>query len=229
MIRLLRFSVAVEAHAGATRSVQFQHTSESNLGAAKKNASQLSKWHTKSTREFMSEGERHSEILIDESGRSEKAAKFQKSVEKLRREELKALEMTRADLQRISLYSKGRTRKMIEFFKYQGTAFTIAYVVVYVTMLGMLYVAFATGLFPKSYAFDFVFSVFNYHDRDRFYERIEAWDTYVNMGFAVVVNELAEFIRLPVFLIMAFGTKNYLNMFRGRVRRSVWKRTAPES
>lgn len=96
--------------------------------------------------------------------------------------------------------------------KSEGKDFTIFYTPFYIATFIFLYAAFATGTLHKEKLLEFVLSYMgSWVDREALQKRIAAWDAWVNLGFAVAINELIEVVRLPVVFFLYYVTKPYSN------------------
>lgn len=145
----------------------------------------------------------------------------------LKRATEEGFEMYANELDRMHDDTGKQYQKSINFFKRQGKDFILTYVITYVVCLVGFYLCFATGLVPKEHVFNYIFLTFrNYINRDDFYSRIERWDTYINCGFAFVVNEVVEVIRFPIVCTLYFQikAKRKANI---QMRPSIFKTSAP--
>lgn len=135
-----------------------------------------------------------------------------------------------SEMDRFREDSGKRRTKSINFFKRQGKAFTLVYLGAYLGTLLLLYLGFASGVLKKDKAFEFIFFLFGkYIDREKFFERIEAWDSFTNFGFAFVINEMLEVFRFPLVLFTFYQCRPYLTGINRRVKASIFRFNAAES
>jgi len=217
----------------AVRTVQYQHSSETIRGINTKKKAMTEKWVSKSTKEYMSEAD------------SKQANQAGTGLLSQRREERFNLRQTRRsrheqitteadkvfelEMDRMRDDSDRRWRKSINFFKRQGVAFTVVYIASYLGMLIILYLGFASGYIKKDGVVDFM-ALFLSHsvDRELFYQRVEAFDTYINFGFAFVVNEMLEMVRLPLVMVVFYQFRPYLTGVNRRIKKSIFRWGASE-
>lgn len=238
MLYRLRFvsrpaaAVGVFALRTATRGVQFEQTSEALRGVNKGRRATAAPWVTKSTKDYMSEADSKSR------GASSLASQRREEMKEnslKRRERFKTIseETDRIfdlEMDRIREDTNKRWKKGWDFFKRQGKAFTILYVSTYVGMLMLLYAGFASGFLKKEAALEVVlFFLQSYIDRDKFYARIAAWSTYVDFGFAFVLNEMLEVARFPFVMFTFYQFRPYLTGVNARVKASIFSRRAAKS
>lgn len=214
------------------RGVQFEQTSQTIGGINKKKKAQSTKWITKSTKDYMQE--------------ADKKIKGNASVTHVGRERIKESSLARRErvqeiaeegeakfqleMDRIRDDNSSRWKKGFNFFKRQGKAFFLLYLTIYVGTFVLLYVGFASGLIKKEAAFEFLLLFFgSYMDRDNFYKRIEAWDSYINVGFAFVINEFLEVLRLPFVMMLFYQCRPLLTGVNRRVKKSIFRWNAAES
>jgi hypothetical protein len=117
-------------------------------------------------------------------------------------------------------------------FKSEGKDFSLFYLPFYPATFVLLYVAFATNVLHKESILDYVLSFMgNYVDRAAMYSRIEAWNAWVNLGFAFVINELLEVVRFPVVVVLYYAMKPYSTYFANWLRAGMRRvrRTKPKS
>ncbi|CAM40780.1 conserved hypothetical protein [Leishmania braziliensis MHOM/BR/75/M2904] len=214
------------------RFIQFEQSSDTLLGVNKNKRSMHHRWVTKSTKEYMSEADskvsKGNSLLF--SAREHRRGGMERKRERLREVTEESDRTFELELDRMREDKERRWKKGFNFFKRQGKAFTLLYLVAYVAPLTVLYVGFASGLLPKDAAFEFLFFFLqSFMDRDMFFERIEAWDTYTNFGFAFVVNETLEFLRFPLVMFFFYQTRPYLTGVNHRVKASIFRFNAAES
>ncbi|KAG5469505.1 hypothetical protein LSCM1_02728 [Leishmania martiniquensis] len=216
----------------AKRFVQFEQTSETLLGINKKKRAMHNRWATKSTKEYVSEGDSkaskgNSLLFSARDRRREGVDRRKEHMRDILEESNRAVEL---ELDRIREDRGRRWKKGLNFFKRQGKAFTLLYMVAYVVPLAMFYVGFAIGVLPKEAVFEFLFFFLQrFTDREVFFERVEAWDTYSNFGFAFVVNETLEFVRFPLVVFFFYQARPFLTGVNQRVKASIFRFNAAES
>ncbi|KAG5469149.1 hypothetical protein LSCM4_02547 [Leishmania orientalis] len=214
------------------RFVQFEQTSETMLGINKSKRAKHNRWATKSTKEYMSEADskasKGNSLLFSARERRRQGADMRKErMRDMLEESGRTLEL---ELDRMREDKVRRWRKGFNFFKRQGKAFTLLYIIAYVAPLAMLYVGFASGVLPKDAVFEFLFFFLqSVMDRDLFFERVDAWDTYSNFGFAFVVNEMLEFLRFPLVMFFFWQARPFLTGVNQRVKSSIFRFNAAES
>eukprot|EP00164_Ancoracysta_twista_P005201 GFYU01007109.1.p1 GENE.GFYU01007109.1~~GFYU01007109.1.p1 ORF type:complete len:176 (-),score=36.30 GFYU01007109.1:41-568(-) len=136
--------------------------------------------------------------------------------------------MFETEITKLTDFKQRRFRKSFDFFKRQGFAFFVVYVATYVGALAALYIFFASDLISKSAVYEIIVGTTGMLDREEFLNRVEAWDTYINFGFAFVLNEMLEVFRLPLVMITFFTFKPaFMKLGRG-VKKSIFNRSAPE-
>ncbi|GET91975.1 hypothetical protein, conserved [Leishmania tarentolae] len=214
------------------RFVQFEQTSETLVGINKGKRVMHNRWVTKSTKEYMSEADskasKGNSLLF--SARERRREEIEKRKERLRNVTEETDRVFELEMERMRDDKDRRWKKGFNFFKRQGKAFTLLYITAYVTPLTILYLGFASGLLPKDAAFEFLFFFLqSFMDRDMFFQRIEAWDTYSNFGFAFVVNETLEFLRFPLVMFFFYQSRPFLTGVNQRVKASIFRFNAAES
>lgn len=215
------------------RFVQFEQTSETMQGINTNKRALHNRWVTKSTKEYMMEADskttKGSDAIFSKAREQRKEAMENR---KTRFRDVTSETDRTFDLEmdRLRDDKTRRMRKGFQFFKRQGKAFTLLYLAAYFGTLSILYVGFATGVLQKEAAFEFVYLLLQqYMDRDMFFQRIEAWDTYTNFGFAFVVNEMLEFFRFPLVMFFFYQARPYLTGVNTRVKASIFRFGAAES
>lgn len=216
------------------RFVQFEQSSETVGGFNnRKKRAQTAKWITKSTKDYMSEIDRSGSIAADSLVSSRREQLRGRLVEEKDRGSMvkeEARQYYELEMARIQYDNARRARKGWNFFKRQGKGFLLLYVGAYCTMLALLYLGFASGVVKKEIAFEFLLMFLNrYINRELFYQRVEAWDTYINFGFAFVINEMLEVIRLPFVMVTFFFLRRQLTGVNRLVKGSLFRTHAPES
>lgn len=215
------------------RFVQFEQTSETMLGLNANKRALHNRWVTKSTKEYISEADSKTAKGNDSvfskvrEQRMEALAKRKERFREVAEETDRTFDL---EMDRIRDDQSRQFRKGFNFFKRQGKAFTLLYIVAYFGTLGLLYLGFASGLLHKEAAFEFVYLLLaQYMDRDMFFQRVEAWDTYTNFGFAFVINELLEVVRFPLVMFFFYQARPYLTGVNRRVKSSIFRFGAAES
>jgi len=185
------------------RNEQHQGTDEYNRGVSRsgwrlrKDPASVAKataWATKSTKEFMSEVNRQSPPpLAPVAGDTVTAAPSLKGLP-VDAEKFPVAHKLQQDVRRLENFDRRRWRKNFEYMRRQGTGFVILYALIYVGWFAGLYICFSLNYIPKEDAYNLcvIFLESFMIDKEEFYERVEAWDTYINLGFAFVINELLE-------------------------------------
>ncbi|KAG8347990.1 hypothetical protein ERJ75_000329900 [Trypanosoma vivax] len=212
----------------ALRFVQFEQTSATLRGINKKNRDVAAPWITKSTKDYMSESDSHVASINPVKDRLQRDSKMRRDrFVQLSEETDRIFDL---EMDRMKYDEARRWRKGVEFFKRQGIAFTVLYICAYFGCLIGLYVGFSTGILKKEAAYEFMFFFLcGYVDREWFYMRVEAWGTYVNMGFAFVINEMLEMFRLPFMIYTFYTFRPFFTGVNRRVKASIFRRCAPES
>ncbi|AYU82215.1 hypothetical protein, conserved [Leishmania donovani] len=190
------------------------------------------RWVTKSTKEYMSEADskvsKGNSLLF--GARERRREGMEKRKERFREVAEETDRTFELELERMRDDKDRRWKKGFNFFKRQGKAFTLLYIVAYVAPLAILYVGFASGLLPKDAVFEFLFFFLQtFMDREMFFERVAAWDTYSNFGFAFVVNETLEFLRFPLVMFFFYQARPFLTGVNQRVKASIFRFNAAES
>ncbi|CCW60885.1 unnamed protein product [Phytomonas sp. EM1] len=216
----------------STRDVQYVHSSETLSGINKRKRNLNTKWVTKSTKEYMQEvdGKVHSASSILTTRwdkQNDVSAQRKAQLKKIREESARAFQN---ELDRIDEDNSRRWRKGYNFFKRQGWPFVILYLSAYFVTWFALYIGFATGFLKKEAAFDYMFLLIgSYVSRDLFYQRIEAWDSYVNVGFAFVINEMLEIFRFTLVLAMFLEFRRFFTGAKKNIKPSIFRMGAAES
>ncbi|KPA81090.1 hypothetical protein ABB37_04448 [Leptomonas pyrrhocoris] len=123
-------------------------------------------------------------------------------------------------------------RRKWHSFKSEGKDFSLFYLPFYPATFVILYVAFVTNALHKESILDCVLDCMgDYVDRGKMYARIEAWNTWANLGFAFVINELLEVVRFPVVVLLYYAMKPYSTRFANWVRKVMrrFRRAKPKS
>ncbi|KAK7201373.1 hypothetical protein NESM_000199700 [Novymonas esmeraldas] len=216
----------------AKRYVQFEQTGETMVGINKKKRAMNSRWVTKSTKEYM--GEADSKVMKGNSllfsardGRRDDMARRKQRTRAVAEETDRIFDL---EVDRMREDTGRRWKKVFSFLRRQGKAFTLLYIAAYVVPLAALYIGFATGVLPKDAVFEFLFFFLQkFMVREQFFERVEAWDTYTNFGFAFVVNEMLEVVRFPVVMFFFYQARPFLTGVNHRVKASIFRFNAAES
>ncbi|KPA81089.1 putative mitochondrial hypothetical protein [Leptomonas pyrrhocoris] len=215
------------------RFVQFEQTSETMQGINTNKRALHNRWVTKSTKEYMSEADSKTSkgsTTVFSKNREQRREALARRKERFREVTDETDRIFDLEMDRIRDDQSRRFKKGFNFFKRQGKAFTLLYLFAYFGTLGVLYLGFASGLLHKEAAFEFMFLFLGqYLDREMFFQRVEAWDTYTNLGFAFVINELLEFIRFPLVMFFFYQARPYLTGVNQRVKSSIFRFWSPES
>lgn len=210
----------------ARRWVQFQHTSEVNTSINKGNREGATKWITKSTKDYAAEATRTLTANPMRDKLKAKGDSNKRAVDEIVENSDKIFEK---EMDRLQDFKQRRWRKSKDFFKRQGKAFVLMYIVAYLGCLSLLYVGFASGYVNKEYAYGSVALLLTgFVDHEGFFKRVEAWDTYVNFGFAFVINEALEIVRLPFMMFTFYTFRPFIVSIGRKTRRSIFKRSAAE-
>lgn len=224
--------VGTTATTVAMRYVQFEQTSETLRGINTKKKATTTKWVTRSTKDYMEEADSQqcgSASVVEQRREDFRAASAARK-KRMQHVAKEADNRFETEMGRIADDQSRRWKKGINFFKRQGKAFTLLYIGTYALMWSLLYVGFATGVLKKDAAIDYTLLVIGtYIDRESFYDRVASFDTYVNAGFAFVINELLEFIRLPLLMGLFFTCRPFFLGVNTRVRGTIFRRSAAES
>ncbi|CCW71466.1 unnamed protein product [Phytomonas sp. Hart1] len=215
-----------------TRGVQYVHSSETLSGINKKKRQLTTKWVTKSTKEYIQEVDDkvHRAPSIPTTRwekRQEISANRKTQIKQIQEASQRAFQQ---ELDRLQEDKSRQFRKTYNFFKRQGWPFFVLYVAAYFGTWFALYLGFASGFLKKEAAFDFLIILLGVSSsRDQFYERIEAWDTYVNVGFGFVVNEMIEVIRFTIVLAVFLEFRPFFTGVNRFAKRSIFRMGASES
>lgn len=211
----------------AIRAVQFQQTSETIRGVQKGEKELAQKWITKSTKDYVQEATR---TLASNPVKDRMRATLKEKKDFVNEVQESGEKKFDIEMSRLQDTKQRRWRKTSEFFKRQGIAFTGLYFVAYFGTLLIFYVAFATGALSKELAFGATTLLLQgWVTHDEFYTRVEAWDTYINFGFAFVINEAIEIIRFPLIMFTFYTFRPLLMGMFGRTKKTIFRRSAPES
>ena len=210
----------------AARGVQFQQTSDTLSGINKNKRELATKWITKSTQDYAAEATRALTANPMRDKLKAQGDEKKKFVSEVVENSDKVFER---EMDRLQDYKQRKWRKSRDFFKRQGIVFTMMYMAVYLLCLGGLYLGFATGKVSKEQAYGVVSILLaGFMEHDEFYRRVEAWDTYVNFGFAFVLNEAVEVLRLPFMMFTFYTFRPFLVSMGRKTRKSIFKRSAAE-
>lgn len=215
------------------RSIQYTQTSQT-MGALRdrKKTKEAVKWITKSTKDFMKESDTRKShaapsLLKDTKPEGSPSLERRERYKEIQEQAESKLEN---ELVRMRDDTNRRWKKGYTFFKRQGKAFTIMYMIAYFGTFLLLYVGFATNFLKKEAAFEFMFVLLGkYIERDWFYERIEAWDNKINLGFAFVINEMLELIRFPLVIFVFYQLRPFIGRSHRGMRKSIFRMNAAES
>lgn len=222
-------SMRFKSTLGATplRLVQYQQTCETNRAFESGDKKTATKWMTKSSREFLTENDklRAANNPIKEERKNIAALEKRESAAHAIRNER---EFNR-ELDRLYDAKSRRFRKSFDFFKRQGLAFFISYVVIYAGCFGCFYYILANNIVSKHAIFEMLYFLTNgAFDREKFLARVEAWDTYINFGFAFVLNEMLEILRFPMVMAVFLTFRGTFARIGRAMKKSIYRRSAPE-
>ena len=253
MRRLHRTIICLPAIGDARFAAQYQMTAEVNQaingGVMRRRSDDpkgrmvATRWMTKSTKEFMTEGDaaltsasptESTAVASHAPAESQapaaapgRAKQMWLNLQQLSKEIEDEYYLER---KRLETFDKRRWRKNMELVKRQGVAFIIVYVATYIFCFVALYLAFATGWAKKENAFEcWMMAAQGCVDRDNFYEAVERWDTYINVGFAFAINEMMEVWRFSmVFFVYAAMRKKTIKWAYGaKSRPTLFRQFAP--
>jgi hypothetical protein len=192
------------------RSSQFRKTSEM-LTAVNKGTTQ--KWITKTTGEYAA--------VSNKAQANTGIADADEQVREIKRQ-------AEENVARLKDFRKARIGRYRYFFTQYGKGFTITYAFFYLLCLAGIYYGCRLRYFDKTTAFEFIFSLnFGSVDREAFFERVLAWDAYIDFGFAFLLNELLDMWRVP-FCIGVFWQLRRLLSKHQRYD-SIFRWQAPEA
>jgi hypothetical protein len=181
------------------RAVQFRKTSDMNtaLNSGRKSAE---KWVTKSTADYAAKTDDAIEAgVVGGDAQRKREVKARKVAADRRAQELQAWQESQVG--RMEDFQAARRRRYASFSLRFGWTFILVYVVVYVAMLGFLWALLRSGAIDMLSIFEATYCFISGHlDRPSFFERLEEWGDYTNLGFAFMLNELMDVIRVPVAL-----------------------------
>lgn len=217
------------------RWVQYEQTSKTMLGSMKggKKREEGVKWVTRSTKDYMREGDATTQVASP-SVISSKAARMAGYGRETYNEQLKEIQAEaerKMEYEMLMLQDSKQRRwtRTVNFFKRQGAAFMILYAIAYVSCFLALYIGFASGFIKKDAVFEYLTIFFGtYMDKDAFYGRIEAWDDKINIGFAFVINEILEVVRFPVIMLIFYQLRPLILRKHRGVRNSIFRSNAAE-
>lgn len=218
------------------RGVQYTQTSQTMnaVNGDRKMREAGIKWVTRSTKDYMREQDLKQNyappsLKADLRGKGEKRSTLE---HRERYREVRGAAESRVEKELVRLREeKGRRwKKSISFFKRQGKAFILFYMVAYLGTLALLYLGFASGVLKKESAFEYMlFFVGRYIDKEWFYERVEAWDGSINFGFAFVINEILEMLRFPLVMFVFYQLRPLIGRTHRGLRKSIFRMNAAES
>jgi hypothetical protein len=192
-------STAALACYEARRWVQFRKTSEMN-NALNSGKASTQKWVTKSTADYAAKTELALEAgVIGGSVERKRNAKARQIAVDRKNEELQA--WSESQVARMAEFQAGRRRRYASHSARYGWTFLLVYIILYVVMLGVIWLILRLGLLDMLSFFEFVYCLLSGHlDRPQFFERLEEWGDYTNLGFAFLLNEMLDIIRVPLTL-----------------------------
>ncbi|KPI88145.1 hypothetical protein ABL78_2778 [Leptomonas seymouri] len=124
---------------------------------------------------------------------------------------------------------RGWWRRWWRSFKRESADFSLFYLPFYPATFLALYVAFVMDALHKESILDCVLGLMgDCVDHKKMHARIQSWNTWVNLGFAFVINELLEVVRFPVVVVLYYVTKPYSTYFSNWLRKAMRRfRRAP--
>lgn len=220
----------------ARRFGQYEMTSHMQHGINKRNKSLATRWVVKSTKDFMSEADSKltttglDNTTVFARDREERQVRLRDKRARATQLNEEAYELFENEMARVHYDQDRRWRKGINFVLRQGRMFVLVYLSCYFGSLLVLYLLFSYKVVPKEGTIEYLSILLRlFIDREAFFARVAAWDSYVDLGFAFVVNEVLELIRFPlVFFVFAVLRKN-MSRLASRVRSSMFVRSAPET
>lgn len=209
------------------RFVQFEQTSQTIGGINKKDRAAATRWITKSTKDYMAEAARVTTANPMKDKLKAVGDDKKQFVQEVQDNADKVFDL---ELNRLQDYKQRKWKKSRDFFKRQGFAYTCLYLVAYFGCLLLFYIGFATGYLSKELAFGATTMMFQgWISNEEFYSRVEAWDTYINFGFAFVINESIEILRFPLVFFTYYTFRPMILGFFGRkTTKSMFRRAAAE-
>lgn len=223
----LKTAVRLLFTGASVRLVQYQQTTETNRAVETGDKKTAMKWMTKSSREFLTENDK----LRASKNPERERHKMNMAVEK-RESAAHAIRSEREFHREMDMLydsKRRRFRKTFDFFKRQGLAFFICYVFTYCACFGVFYYILANEIVSKHSIFELLFVLSNGgFDRDTFIKKLEAWDTYINFGFAFILNEMLEVVRFPLVMALFLTFRGTLTRLGRSMKTSIYRRSAPE-
>ena len=207
--------------------VQYQQSTETNRAVETGDKKTALKWMTKSSREFLTENDK----LRASKNPERERHKMQMALEK-KESAAHAIRNEREYHREVDMLydsKRKRFRKTFDFFKRQGLAFFVCYVFTYCACFSIFYYILANEIVSKHSVFELLFVLSNGgFDRDTFIKRLEAWDTYINFGFAFILNEMLEVIRFPMVMALFLTFRGTIARLGRSMKTSIYRRSAPE-
>jgi hypothetical protein len=180
---------------------QFRKTSEMNiaLNSGRKTAE---KWVTKSTADYAAKTDVAIEAgVVGGDAMRKREVKARKVAADRRSQELQAWQ--ESQVSRIEEFQAARRRRYATFTARFGWTLIIVYVIVYVGMLVFMWSLLRSGAIDMMSIFEATYCFISGHvDRPSFFEKLEEWGDYTNLGFAFMLNELLDVVRVPVTLAL---------------------------
>ena len=181
------------------RLVQFRKTSEMNT-ALNKGRNSAEKWVTKSTADYAAKTEDAIDAgVIGGDAQRKREVKARKVAADRHAQELQAWQ--ESQVARIEDFQSARRRRYATFTTRYGWTFILVYVIVYLAVLGCLWVILRSGVIDMMSLFEATYCFISGHvDRPGFFEKLEEWGEYTNLGFAFMINEMLDVVRVPLTL-----------------------------
>lgn len=222
---MLRRVRAAAVPAALARCTQFQRTSEMGIAANKGDKETLTKWVIKSTREF-EPAKKAVVVKIDSSPEKREGTRsVLAQKEAVDQTVINAEKFAQNEIDRIWDFKRGKVRKYREFFSRHGWAYAGLYLFLYFTGLGAFWFVLHYQIVEKTAFFELVFSMtMGYVERKSFFERVDAWNDYIDFGFAFTLNEVLDVVRIPLSLMIYYTFRRVLTKWRP----SIFKMNAPE-
>eukprot|EP00758_Cryptobia_borreli_P001054 Tbor_TRINITY_DN1898_c0_g1::TRINITY_DN1898_c0_g1_i1::g.23086::m.23086 len=183
--------------------IQYRTAYQDNLSTEKNEKRSSLKWMTKSSREFLQEGDKERAAKNPEK---QKAVEFKDKEKRIATEMyIKNDELYENEISKLTDFKGPRIKKSVAFFKRQGLAFIIIYASTYIGCFVALYYALTSNFVSKVawFKWGIMMTGQNIAD-DTISKQVEEWDTYINLGLTFVINEILEVFRLPLVMVSFF-------------------------
>lgn len=185
---------------GQTRLVQFRKTTEMNtaINSGKKAAD---KWVTKSTADYAAKTDTAVAAGVLASDGTSRSMAARTTAATNRATEMMA--WSDAQVSRISDFNTARRRRYASFSMRYGWTFLVVYIVVYFFFLGTIWLILRWGLIDMLSFFEATYCLMSGHiDRPAFFETLEEWGDWTNLGFAFLLNEALDVVRVPMTIAL---------------------------